>query len=171
MQYKDIPKFKRSHYHITIPFVYVLETLERWERDQLESGFKFELNPIFQRGHVWTEDQQIKYIEWILRDGESGRDIYFNHPAWDNSYKADMVCVDGLQRLTAIKRFLHNEIKAFDMYYRDMGKISNNNVLNFHVGSFTEKEAIEWYLEMNFTGTPHTEEELNRVKSLLNTDY
>ena len=31
----------------------------------------------------------------------------------------------------------------------------------------SEKDVLQWYLEMNSGGTPHTQEELDRVKLLL----
>lgn len=40
------------------------------------------LNPDFQRGHVWTEDQQIAYVEFKLKKGKDPSPILFNHPAW-----------------------------------------------------------------------------------------
>ena len=34
----------------------------------------------------------------------------------------------------------------------------------------TRKEVLQWYIEMNNGGTPHTKEEINRVKILLETE-
>ena len=38
-----------------------------------------QLNPEFQRGHVWTEEQQIAWVEYYLRGGKSGNTIYLNN--------------------------------------------------------------------------------------------
>ncbi len=169
MNFQKIPQLKRSHYQITIPLKSLQRTLDGYEQDQLEAGDTFELNPEFQRGHVWTESQQIAYVEWLLRGGDSGLDIYFNHTGWDNSYHGDMVCVDGLQRLTACLAFLDNTIPAFDCYYDDFDGVLRDmsTYLTFHIGSFNEKEVLEWYLEMNSGGTPHTEQELDKVRDML----
>lgn len=37
----------------------------------------------------------------MLRNPDSGKDIYLNHPNWMGSFKGNMVLVDGLQRITA----------------------------------------------------------------------
>lgn len=71
--------------------------------------YNLNMNPDFQRGHVWTEIQQSKYVEFILKGGKSGRDFYFN---W-NPDTNDYVCVDGLQRTTALQNFVHNKLKVF----------------------------------------------------------
>lgn len=80
------------------------------------------------------------------------------------------MCVDGLQRITAAQRFIHNEIKVFDSYYEefqdsirllDACMFLNVNDLKF------EKEVLQWYIDMNAGGTPHTAEKIFRVKKLI----
>lgn len=98
-----------------------LKYFVRWiKKNQEESGLI--LNPDFQRGHIWKEQQQIAYIEFLLRGGKSGRIIYFNCPYWSSGirhFKNSFVCVDGLQRTIAIMKFINNEIPVFDTYYKD----------------------------------------------------
>ena len=171
MKFKDIPQLTREgSYQINVPFRYVLERIKEWEKDKY---FKLQLNPKFQRGHVWTEDQQVAYIEFILRGGKSAKVIYFNKPSWQNSMIIDsyddFVCVDGLQRLTAVMKFLNNEIKVFDTYYKDFeDKLPIRIDLIFNVNDLkTEKEVLQWYVDMNAGGTPHTNEEIERVKKMI----
>ena len=167
-KFSEIPKLIKSNYRIYVPLSHVSKKLVEWQYEQEGAGYKFELNPLFQRGHVWSVQQQIAYVEWLLRGGATGLEIYFNHPAWFSDYKADMVCVDGLQRLTAVQRFLNNEIPAFESYLCDYeDKLPTDVALYFNVGCMSEKAVIRWYLEMNFTGTPHSPEELARVRKLL----
>ena len=52
--YKEIKPFQRANYVINQP----LESLEDWLKE-VDRDFKLELNPDFQRGHVWNEKQQI----------------------------------------------------------------------------------------------------------------
>ena len=133
------------------------------------------LNPDFQRGHVWTEEQQTAYIEYLLMGGLSGRTIYLNAKNIEvPSLEAqDYVCVDGLQRITAMQRFYHDEIPAYDHRYSEFeGRL---NSVRFTVRVVTNdlqtrEEVLQWYLELNSTGTPHTKKELDRVKALLNRE-
>lgn len=166
MKFADIPKFtKTSPYTVNQP----LESIQRWV-DDMKSDYDLQLNPDFQRGHVWTIQQQIAYVEYLLRGGTSGRNLYFNSPHWMGSFKGEMVCVDGLQRLTACLAFINNQIPIFGNYHKefedrlrlaDITLIVNINDLK------TKKEILTWYLEMNSGGTPHTDSELYRVRKLL----
>lgn len=144
MKFKDIPKFTRAgSYQVNMPLNYFVK---------------------------WVKENQ---IEFLLRGGKSGKVVYFNCPLWSlGSRDCDFVCVDGLQRTTAIMRFIDNEIPAFGVYYKDFEDnlpmeidiIVNINELK------TRKEVLKWYIEMNEGGTPHTEEEIERVKRLMESE-
>lgn len=172
MKFKDIPQLTRDgSYQANIPMRYILDKIKEWEEDDY---YQLQLNPKFQRGHVWTEEQQIAYVEFLLRGGKSAKVIYFNKPSWNicSSFGYDyddFVCVDGLQRLTAIMRFLNNEIKVFDTYYKDFeDKLPMGIDLIFNVNNLqTEKEVLQWYVDMNAGGTPHANEEIERVKKMI----
>ena len=168
--FKEIPQFTRDgSYAVDVP----LNRVSRWvAKEQEELGL--ELNPEFQRGHVWTKRQQVAYMEFLLRGGRTGRDFYFNYPSMhiqvpDGAYNA-YVCVDGLQRLTAIQKFFGNELKVFSSFFReytDCIRISMN-CIRVHVNDLkTEEEVLRWYIEMNSGGTPHSKAEIARVKALL----
>lgn len=170
MRFSDIPQFltNRANYHVDVGFKYFSKTI----RDYIDE-LGLILNPDFQRGHVWTEEQQEKYIEYVLRGGTSGKEIYFNKPSWHCKAKTDyddFVCVDGLQRITAIMKFQSNEIKAFGLYYNEFDgeprEITTR--LSIYINDLQyEKNVLQWYIEMNEGGTPHTKEEIQRVKDLL----
>jgi hypothetical protein len=143
-----------------------------------EQYFKREYGPIlndspdYQRGHVWTENQQIKYIEHILKGGKQGKNIYLNCPGWMRDFKGPFEVVDGKQRIHAVRRFLNNEIKVFDHYYREFeGRLPYWVDFVVHINDLkTREEVLTWYLEMNEGGTVHTQEELNTVRELIETE-
>jgi len=150
-----------------------LNYLETKIKDDIRD-YGLELNPDFQRGNVWTEKQQIAFVEYILRGGQSGRDVYFNNPGWHTGNQGDYVCVDGLQRITALLRFVRNETKAFgNLYseYEDPRILSMRYGILWHVNQLqTKKEVLVWYIEMNDGGTIHTEKELNRVRKMIENE-
>src|SRR5438128_855129 len=122
--FRDIPQFtKTPGYRVDVGWDY----LEEWLADHQKSDPKLDIDPDFQRAHVWTEAQQIAFVEYTLRGGTSGKQLYFNHPYWMNfrsgaqkkSLYYDFVLVDGKQRLNAAMRFLHNEIPAFGSFRKD----------------------------------------------------
>lgn len=162
MKFSELPKLTRmGTYNVDYELKYFVPHI----MEEIEEGLV--LNPDFQRGHVWTEEQQIKFIEYFLMGGDVGV-IHFNAPYWPNvSDDGTYVCVDGLQRLTAYMRYFNNEIKAFGYYYKEMeGRPSNH--IKISVNNLkTRKEVLNWYIEMNSGGTPHSKEEIDKVKNLL----
>jgi hypothetical protein len=163
VRFQDIPQLTFAHYAVDISLHRLLRAMEEYQKE-----YGLQLCPDFQRGHVWTEEQQVKYVEFLLRGGQSSRDILFNHTAWNRSFKGEMVCVDGLQRLTACAKFLKNELKVFGHYLDEFEDKPYNVHLRFHINDLpTRKQVLAWYLELNDGGTVHTENELARVRTLL----
>lgn len=170
MNYRDIPTFTRDgEYEVNIFLEFLEKTINDYEHE-----YGLELNPDFQRGHVWTQEQQIAYVEFFLRGGKTNRVIYFNAPFWTDfnmdKYDMPMVCVDGLQRITALRKFLNNEIKVFNHYYKEIEGTPRmvSNGLRFNINNLkSKKEVLQWYLDLNTGGTIHTESEINKVKNML----
>lgn len=168
MKFRDIPQFTRQgSYQVDVHLNYFKSAIDRYVEEE-----GLQLNPDFQRGHVWTEEQQIKYIEYLLRGGKSGNIVYLNNPSWHITQDGwnEFVCVDGLQRLTAIYRFVSDEIKVFDTLYSEFEDSPRmiNATIKININDLrTRQEVLQWYLEMNSGGTVHTNDELNRVRDLL----
>lgn len=57
LRYEDIPKFPVSNYKTSVPLDSLESELERFVSRGLD------MNPDFQRGHVWTREQQIAFME------------------------------------------------------------------------------------------------------------
>lgn len=170
MRFNEIPQYIQSgSYQVDMPFEYLVQTIDKWVK---EDGLQLE--PDFQRGHVWTERQQIEFIKFVLRGGKTGRILYFNNPSWhrcvnDGEYN-DFVCVDGLQRITAIRRFLNDEIEVFGQKYSEFGSRTDfvRHSMKVNVNDLkTKKDVLQWYIEMNAGGTPHTEQEIERIKKMM----
>lgn len=169
-KFRDIPQLTRcGNWECDFTFP---ELVKYIENEVVEQGLQ--MNPDFQRGHVWTEKQQIAFIEFFLRGGKTGRVIYLNNPSWNfpNEEYNEYVCVDGLQRYTAIKRFINNEITAFGTYYKDYeDHIRATNTMRLNVNDLqSRKEVLQWYIEFNAGGTPHSDAEIKRVKDLLDKE-
>lgn len=167
MKFRDIPQFPRANYRVTVSWKYLEEKINDFCTEKLAP---LNLEPDFQRGHVWTEEQQVKYVEYALRGGESGLELYFNCPGWMDDYRGPFEIVDGKQRLQAARQFLNNKIKAFGHFYKEFeGSLSTLDVVfYFNIANLkSRKEVLQWYLDFNSGGTVHSQEELDRVKALL----
>ena len=51
-------------YHVNIAQLSLEKHIEDWTK-----SYRWGMNPEFQRGHVWTHKQRIRYIEYILEGG------------------------------------------------------------------------------------------------------
>lgn len=180
---RDIPQIYNPHDR---GVAFDIEFME----NQLTESQKYGLNldPDFQRELVWTEEQQISYMEHLLRDGMSGRTIYFNRGPWcykengiwrigDPGYRevewqgySQYVLVDGKQRLNACRRWVNNEIPSFGYYRKDFEEKRLPRQLSLFAvyGELkTRKEVLNWYLSLNAMGTPHTPAEIEKVRKML----
>lgn len=168
MNFQDVKHpIRRPTYAIDCSLDGLLRTLERW---------KPEMNPVFQRDVVWDENQSVAFVEFFLKFGHLNlnvNNIYFNQPRWGDEFVNNkMVIVDGKQRLTALTRFLENDLKAYGKHFREFeGRLSDETTLKLHVMDFTDMKLVyTWYLAMNTAGTPHTQDELDKVYKLMVED-
>lgn len=167
MNFNDIPQLTPiGDWQADYPLVAFVREIDRMK---VEDGLI--LNPDFQRGNVWTEAQQTLYIEYILRGGTTARIVYLNHPNWKSEQSkayTEFVCVDGLQRITALDAFVKNKLKAFGYYFNEFeGKLGWLNMMSININSLKSRKAVlEWYIDFNAGGTVHSSEEIARVREL-----
>lgn len=170
MKYSSIPRYTRiASWQTDVDWRDFPSYIEHWLNPK-DGLARLETNPDFQRAHVWTPSQQAAYVEYILRGGMSGRDIYFNCVGWGGSYVGPFVLVDGKQRLEAVSLYLRDELEVFGGYRHSQfeGRLPNTAGFKFHVNDLpTKTEWLQWYLEMNTGGTPHTREEIKKVEDML----
>ena len=166
MKFANIEQYTRDgNYRADQALDFLESTIARYiERNDLE------MNPDFQRGHVWNEVRQIAFVEHLLRGGVGSNEIWFNCPGWMADFRGPFQLVDGLQRLTACLRFLRNEIPVFDhsySEYEDSMGLSRCGLV-FRINDLDSRaQVLRWYLEINSGGVVHTKSELARVRHLL----
>lgn len=170
MKFKDIQKLIHVGNGFDVDLGSIESTLEHYQED-----YGFNIDPDFQRGHVWTTQQQIKFVEFVLKGGVSSP-ILFNSPAYggyDNvgDMSDEIVVVDGKQRLTALRLFLNGVIPAFGSFiseYEDCNYMLRTIWIKFSINRIqTRKEILNWYLELNEGHIAHSPEELERVRNLI----
>ena len=162
-KFRNIESFIEGNYQIDVPLSYL-----NMHINEYIGGYNLDLNPDYQRGHVWNTEQQISFVEHVLRGGRNTV-IRFNCPNWVSGRGKDMVIVDGKQRMTACLAFLNNDIPAFGYYFLEYeDKMDLFCRLQFIINELpTRKDVLKWYLEINSGNVAHTDEELERVEKLL----
>ena len=167
-RFGEIPQLTRGgFYQINVGWDY----LERHIAGQMGlSPATLDLDPDFQRGYVWTQKQKTAYVEYILRGGKSGRDLYFNCVGWMRENEGPYVIVDGKQRLEAVRGFLRDEVRAFGSVFReytDKLRLTGPDFI-WHVNNLASRaDVLQWYIEMNTGGTVHTDGEIKRVRKMI----
>lgn len=165
-------------YEVDIPW----QHLERHLADELKAGL--DLDPDYQREHVWTEDQRVAWVEHVLTGGEFGKLILVGHTgtrahAADASGRIpDYSLVDGKQRMATVRRLLRDDLAVFPDPEKPEGYVWSeiaDDLKRIYIGRFqwrlvvvpTRADLLRLYLKLNAGGTPHTRQELARVEQLL----
>jgi hypothetical protein len=172
-KYRDVPQITRgASYCVDVSWQY----LPGYYLDMVKD-YGLDVNPNFQRAHVWNDTQKVRYVEYILKGGKSGKDIYTNNPQWHHGRlgaehrESWFVLVDGKQRLDAVLAYLNNEFPIFEgNYHRDYDDSLDIMTASFkwHVNELpTMQEVYRWYIDLNAGGTQHSPEEIARVQALL----
>lgn len=129
--------------------------------------FDLDFDPPWQRGHVWTDDQRGNFIGHLLTGGMVPH-IIVREPTFGALGKYQVV--DGKQRLTSVLRWKENLFPALidgydPLWYRDTDHHwSVQNIRADYVRVALESELLTLYLRLNSGGTPHTREQLERVR-------
>lgn len=176
LKYADIPKrIPTGNYSIDVHLDFLLDNLNRYQEK-----FNLNLDPDFQRHHVWTEVQQIKFVEFLLQGGKCPS-ILFNYPnwqKWSQFENSEMVIVDGKQRLTALIKFLNGELLVFkDLDSEEIGyKYEEINIeyvsVRLTINDLVDRaDMLKWYLEMNEGQVAHTQDELDKVRDMMKKEY
>lgn len=165
-----------ARYEVDSAWQYLENTIEEFATAYGE----IEMDPDFQRGHVWTSVQQQHYIQNAMRGAvpTSGMTIQFNcrnfdslaNVTEDSDLPDGLQCIDGLQRWTAVRAFMAGEVRPFGLSIDDLRgtdydpRLMTYSRFRLAVFSFQHKlEVLDHYLALNAGGTPHSDAELARV--------
>ena len=164
--FQDSPQFPHANYSVDVDWHYLEQHIARAIKDD-----GLDLNPSYQRAHVWKVEQQIAFVEYQLQGGEVGKNLTFNCPGW--MYSIDKIgpyeIVDGKQRLEAVRAFLRDDIPAFGHKFSEYtGHLRMFHSFKWRVCTLeTRAEVLQLYLNINAGGTPHTKQELDKVRKML----
>lgn len=135
--------------------------------------------PDYQRGHVWTDAQAGRFMGFLL---EWGTPPVIFVQRWAESVGLPDEVIDGKQRLTAIARWVNHEIPAIfadpsqpPMFLRDFTPAERQMLTGpggptltiQYVGYTTRAEVMAFYLRLNTGGTPHSADEIERVRGMI----
>lgn len=139
----------------------------------------WDLNPDYQRDHVWTEEQRRKFVGYFLVVQRMPL-VFLNYGRRGLIERAEVI--DGKQRLTSIEMFLEGRISAQlpddpenvrPLWWRDFDEVDRRcapMVKCARVYLPTREDVLQFYLNLNGGGTVHAPEELAKVRALLDVE-
>lgn len=143
------------------------------------SAERFDLNPDYQRGPVWTVQQEREFVGFLLDGGECPKIVVQryesqrNAPAGHDYYKLPLEVIDGQQRLRAICAWMRGKIDALtpegdSLWFEDSNEVDRRGLLlTIYYVDLPRVERLRYYIKLNQGGTVHTRQEIDRVRELL----
>jgi hypothetical protein len=133
-----------------------------------------------QRGFVWTVEQKSEYIKSVLKECDNTKFslIHVDHEMYQ--------VIDGKQRLITLIEFVKGvfpiKFDKKDYFFDDLDDTCQHDIRLFYPKAdvaysytdmkdhtpITDDEKIEWFLRVNFSGTPQDEIHHENLKSCFN---
>lgn len=152
---------------ITAPLKYVYQ----WYKDH-----QMDLNPIYQRDMVWTQEQKEHYLINLFESRARIEPTIVQY--YDDVNNEVYEVLDGKQRLTTLFDFIDNKITVKGLYFKDLHNDDQNFLMNFNVqykriikkrdfGNLDINTKLQLFYEINLYGTKMSDKDLQRVQSLM----
>lgn len=145
-----------------------------------DHSLSLNINPDYQRGRVWTDEQASRFVGYLAEGGEAPPLFIQRWRYTGGRTMPPDELVDGLQRVTALLRFAANKIpmetpSGERAYLRDFSDDDQRiwygpaglKLTGQYVECKTRAEVLALYIRLNRGGTPHSEAEIERVRELL----
>lgn len=145
-----------------------------------QSDRRRELNmdPDYQRGHVWTRDQQVAFVGYFLSGGPVPNiwiQRYDSARTGGRQYhELAIEVLDGKQRLTALQAWMDGKIPARlvngdVIWSADLSTVDWRFCRGIKINyvDLTRAEQLNLYVNLNAGGTPHSPDEIARVEAMI----
>lgn len=140
----------------------------------------WDLNPDYQRGHVWTTDQAEKFMGHFIEGGPIPPVYVQRYESSENApaeikatYYDHAEVVDGQQRLRAVKAWVKGDIDAVlsngrRIRYADLDEVDLRMLRSLQIAfiDMSRKDRLDFYIKLNRGGTVHSDAEIDRVRVL-----
>jgi hypothetical protein len=120
--------------------------------------------PDFQRPFVWTEQQQVRFIESVFLGLDLGRMCVTSTMDSDYNGPLDDLIIDGQQRLTTLDRFYRDQFPVRGLRFSELHPgdqrrflftVFPQMVLTEWNGPLTRETVMDLYDRLAHGGTPH----------------
>lgn len=133
--------------------------------------FGIDLNPDYQRGNVWDENDKVKLIQSVFQNVDIGKFVFVHLPYKDDSPSYEVL--DGKQRILALAAFYESRLKFAGRYYNDLCIRDQNHFEHYHVSVAHIQNAdvklsdkYRYFLRLNVSGKPQDPNHIKMVERL-----
>ena len=137
-----------------------------------ESIRGLDVAPDYQRGYVWSDDDEQRLLDSVVQGRELGRFILV-----ERAYPNRPYVLDGKQRLNCLTRFIKSELAWRGIYWHELDRLDRGAIEGRFIQVARLKEVnhsradfLRIFLEVNAGGVPQTVEHLASVQQLLDAE-
>jgi hypothetical protein len=151
-----------------IQFSYSSRPIVSLLRSYYSSGI--DLEPDYQRGNVWTPEQEYMLIDSIYKNIDIGKFTVIRR-SFKKRLSHYYEMLDGKQRLIALLRFYESRFRYKGKYFhelctRDQGHFTNYSVNYSECKPLTDEQKYRYFLKLNTSGKPVDSSHIEKVEKL-----
>lgn len=136
-------------------------------------SFGIDMNPDYQRGYVWGQEDKELIIDSIFNNIDIGKFvlIHLSNDEWsERGYSYEIL--DGKQRLNTIVEFYENRLQYNGKYFNELSRkdqrlFTNHTVAVANVDECDKKTILKYFLMLNRTGKSMSNEHLEKIEQML----
>jgi len=129
-----------------------------------------DLNPVYQRGNVWSQDDKVLLIDSIFKNIDIGKFTIIKRPFKENNQTYEIL--DGKQRVITILEFFEDRFEYFglkfsELHWRDQNHFEDYSISYSEASNLSHEQKYRYFINLNITGKPVDPKHLDHVRTLL----
>lgn len=131
--------------------------------------FGVDMDPEYQRGHVWELEDKVALIDSIFNNVDIGKFVFIHLGYGTPGYEI----LDGKQRMTALIEFFEDRFRYRGKLFSELHPRDRSHIRHYRVGVgetrelSTIEERLQYFLHLNTYGKPQDPMHIAKVESML----
>jgi Protein of unknown function DUF262 len=134
--------------------------------------FGLDLDPDYQRDHVWSIEDKVSLIDSIFNHIDIGKFVYVYLEWAENDGKYAYEVLDGKQRIRAILDFYEDKFPYKGKYFSELSNRDHDHFDGYQISyaeirNATREQKLRYFLKLNTGGHIMSKEHLEKVREML----
>ena len=165
-EYESVPRFEENE---DIFFNFSQRQISSLLNTFYHSGIDLDID--YQRGAVWTPDQEVDLIRSIFKNIDIGKFTIIKR-----RFSEELVhyyeMLDGKQRLTALCRYFEGRFEYRGKTYQELHPFDQHHFGEYPISyaecnPLTDEQKYRYFIKLNTTGRPIDPDHMEKVKVML----